>query len=150
MLTHWLWGESAMKLLAITVTLCLLACAPVVATFETDDPVQQIEGLRADQTLENTKIVTGPFYLAKKDYLKIIVSNYVNGFKEFDTTVVTSGDSVSVSIFHDSDEEAQQRANQLANRFREKIPLMLKPYQWAENITVSVTVHDDPVVNKQE
>ena len=139
-----------MKLLAFTVTLCLLASAPVVATFETEDPVQQIEDLRAAQALETTKIVTGPFYLAKKDYLKIIVSNYVNGFKEFDTTVATSGDSVSVSIFHDSNEQAQQRAHQLANSFREKIPPMLKPYQWAKNITVSVTVHDDPGVNKQE
>ena len=130
-----------MKWLALTVFLCLLASPPVAATFDTDDPLQEIEDLRAAQDLKNAKVVTGPVYLAKKDYLQLIVSSYVNGFKEFDTTVATSDDSVSVSIYYDSNQQVQQRANQLANRFREKIPQVLGDYKWAENIIVSVTVH---------
>lgn len=139
-----------MKWLALTVLFCLLASAPVIATFDTDDPLQEIEDLRAAQDLENIKIKAGPVYLAKKDYLRLIVSSYVNGFKEFDTTVATSDDSVSVSILYDSNHQERQRADRVANRFRENIPPMLESYQWAENITISVTVYGDPGRNRQE
>ena len=139
-----------MKWLAVTVLFCLLASTPVIASFETEDPLQEIEDLRAAQAVENAKIETGRIYLEKKDYLRLIVSSYVNGFKEFDTTVATFDDSVKVSIYYDSAQQNRQRADQLAKRFREKIPPMLEAYRWAENITVSVSVYGDPGWNKQE
>jgi len=128
-----------MNRLAVIALLGLLASASAVATFEVDDPVQEIEDLRAAQALENAGLIQ----LEKKDYLKLIVSSYVNGFKEFDTTVVTFDDSVRVGIYYDLNEQDPQRAEQLAKRFRENIPSMLEPYEWAENITVSVSIHGE-------
>ena len=130
-----------MKRLAVIALLGLLASTPALATFEVEDPVQEIEDLRAAQALENANINTGLIQLEKKDYLKLIVSSYVNGFKEFDTTVVTFDDSVRVGIYYDTNRQDPQRAEQLAKKFRENILSMLEPYEWAKNITVSVSVH---------
>ena len=81
--------------------------------------------------------------LEKKDYLKLIVSSYVNGFNEFDTTVVTFDDSISVGIYFDSNKQNKQRADQLAKRFRDNIPGSLEPYNWAEDIKVLVSVYEE-------
>ena len=132
-----------MKRLVLISVLSLLASSSVVATFEVDDPVQAIEDLHAAQMVENANKHTGLIQLEKRDYLKLIVSTYVNGFKEFDTTVVTFDDSVSVGIYYDSTGQDQQRADQLAKRFRENIPPMLEPYKWAKNIKVIVSVYGE-------
>ena len=139
-----------MKSLVLTVLFCLLASTPVVATFETEDPLQEIEDLRAAQYFENVKVDPSIVSLAKKDYLRLIVSSYVNGFKEFNTTVATSDESVSVSIFYDSDQQDEERVDQIANRFRKEIPPMFESYPWAKNIAVSVTVYSDPDLNEQD
>ena len=136
-----------MKWFALSVLFCLLAGTPVIASFETEDPLQEIEDLRTEQNLENAeieaenaKIGTGSIYLEKQDYLRLLVSSYVNGFKEFDTGVTTTDNSVSVSVYYDSNQQSQQKADQLAKRFREKIQQILGPYKWAENVSVIVTV----------
>ena len=81
--------------------------------------------------------------LEKRDYLLLIVGNYVNGFKEFDTSVVAFDDSVSVGIYFDSDGQDNNRADQLAERFRKQIPLMLERYEWADEIAVVVNVYNE-------
>ena len=81
--------------------------------------------------------------LEKRDYLKLIVGNYVHGFKEFDTSVVAFDDSVSVGIYFDSDEQDKSRADQLAERFRKQLPLMLERYEWADEIAVVVSVYSE-------
>ena len=81
--------------------------------------------------------------LEKKDYLKLIVSSYVNGFNEFDTTVVSFDDSLSVGIYYNSHTQDKQRADQLAQRFRENIPGLLESYKWAEDIKVLVSVYGE-------
>jgi len=132
-----------MKWLALTVLFFLLACTSALASFETDDPLQQIEDLRAEQDLKNAKIVADRVYLEKKVFLKLLVSSYVNGFKEFDTAVATTDHSVSVSIYYDISLQNQRSADQLADRFRQEIPQMLKPYRWAENVAIEVLVNAD-------
>lgn len=81
--------------------------------------------------------------LEKKDYLNLIVSSYVNGFNEFDTTIVTFDDSVSVGIYYDSNEQDESRANQLAERFRKYLPAFFEKYDWADDISVLVSVYSE-------
>ena len=81
--------------------------------------------------------------LEKRDYLNLIVSSYVNGFNEFDTTVVTFDDSVSVGIYYDTNEQDEHRANRLAERFRRYLPSMLEKYEWADDISVLVSVYSE-------
>ena len=81
--------------------------------------------------------------LAKKDYLTLIVSNYVHGFKEFETSVSCFDDSVSVGVYYDILTQSEERAKELANRFRTHIPLQLSSYDWAKNTKVIVNVYSE-------
>lgn len=87
--------------------------------------------------------IAEPIELEKSDYLKIIISNYVHGFKEFDTSVVTFDDSISVGIYYNSNKQNFSRAEQLAARFKEFLPLMLEEYDWASDISIVVNVYGE-------
>lgn len=79
----------------------------------------------------------------KSDYIKLIVSSYVNGFNEFDTSITSFNDSVSVGIYYDLSTQKKERAEQLAKRFRTQIPVMLNKYEWAKSIQVIVSVYSE-------
>jgi hypothetical protein len=79
--------------------------------------------------------------LDKKFALKVLVASYVNGFKEFDTTVVGYDDSVSIGIYVDREVQSRERASHLANRFREQVPKLLELNSWAKNVNVIVNVY---------
>ena len=132
-----------MKRLVLVFVFWQLACMPAVATFETDDPLQQIEALRATQEAENASKGTSLVTLDKRDYLKLIVGTYVNGFNEFDTTIWTSDELVKVGIYFDPDKQDEGRAGQLAEQFREQLPLILGEarYKWASDVEIEVGVH---------
>jgi hypothetical protein len=81
--------------------------------------------------------------LDKKDYITLIVSNYVHGFKEFETSVTSFEDSVSIGIYYDASTQSEVRANQLAKRFRTQVPSQLATHDWAKNIKVLVSVYSE-------
>lgn len=81
--------------------------------------------------------------LEKKDYLTLVVSNYVHGFKEFETSVTSFNDSVSIGIYYDESTQSEMRANQLAKRFRSQVPRKLSQYQWAKDIEIIVNVYSE-------
>ena len=81
--------------------------------------------------------------LEKKDYISLVVSNYVHGFKEFETSVTAFPDSVSIGVYYDSKTQSKKRANQLAERFRVQIPVKLKEYKWSKNVKVIVNVYSE-------
>lgn len=79
--------------------------------------------------------------LDKRFALKVLVASYVNGFKEFDTTVVGHDDRVSIGIYIDRESKSRERASHLANRFKEHVPKLLKLSPWAKDIKVVVNVY---------
>ena len=82
--------------------------------------------------------------LTKGDYIKLIVSNYVHGFKEFDTSVIAFDDgSISVGIYYDIKSGSVSRANQLSRRFENQIPALLSRYDWGKDITLIVSVYGE-------
>ena len=81
--------------------------------------------------------------IEQKDYLSLIVGNYVHGFKEFETSVTTSTNSVSIGIYYDISTQNKERANQLAKRFRTHVPATLNSYKWAKNIKVVINVYSE-------
>ena len=93
--------------------------------------------------LSGAPVLAEKIELEKKDYLILVVSNYVHGFKEFDTSVTTFENSVSVGIYYDLSTQDEKRAVQLANRFRENIPKMLKKYSWVKGVEVKVNVYSE-------
>lgn len=92
-------------------------------------------------------LIFSPFVISetvefdKKFALKVLVASYVNGFKEFDTTVVGHDDRVSIGIYVDSEVQSRERASHLANRFREQVPKLLELNSWAKDIKVIVNVY---------
>ena len=81
--------------------------------------------------------------LEKRDYLMLIVGNYVHGFKEFDTSVVAFDDSVSVGIYYDAETQDGNKAETLADRFRKQLPRLLAKYEWANEVTFVVNVYGE-------
>jgi hypothetical protein len=86
--------------------------------------------------------------LAKKDYIALIVGNYVHGFKDFDTDVTGFNDSVRVGIYYDLSTQSEVRANQLAKRFRSNIPNKLSTYEWAKGVEVIVNVYSEDLTGR--
>jgi len=140
-----------MKRLSFLLIYLLFASMSAVATFEVDDPTQPAAIDEAGQAIgeeggkvfysdgvSNKRSIT----LEQGDYLKLIVGNYVHGFKEFDTSVKTSGDSVRVGVYFAGDVQGRQRAEQLAERFRQQLPSILDDYKWTKEITLIVYVYD--------
>ena len=89
--------------------------------------------------------------LEKKDYLTLIVGNYVHGFKDFDTSVTASDDLVSIIVYYDNKKEVDAgifsdteqyagRIEDLAKKFQQTIPELLKKYSWAKGVTVKVSI----------
>ena len=82
--------------------------------------------------------------VTKGDYIKLVVSNYVHGFKEFDTSVIAFDDgSVSVGIYYDITSGSVSRANQLSRRFEKQVPALLSRYDWGKDISLIVSVHGE-------
>ena len=96
----------------------------------------------------STPAIAETVEVEKKDFIALIVGNYVNGFKEFDTTVMGFNDSVSVGIYYDTSTQSKSRAEQLAKRFRLHIPGKLKTYSWEKPIKVLVTVYPEQRVER--
>ncbi|MES9925253.1 MAG: hypothetical protein DBP02_01465 [gamma proteobacterium symbiont of Ctena orbiculata] len=86
--------------------------------------------------------------IEKKDYLALVVGNYVHGFKEFDTSVTTFDDSVSIGIYYDLSSQSEARANQLAERIRKQIPSKLAAYEWAKGVKVVVNIYSEDRANR--
>jgi len=91
----------------------------------------------------STSTVADQVKIETKDYLAFIVGNYVNGFNEFDTTIVALEDSVSVSIYYDVQKEG--KAMQLAARFRKQIPHLIIRYEWAKDTVVIVNAYNKSI-----
>ena len=82
--------------------------------------------------------------VTKGDYIKLVVSNYVHGFKEFDTSIIAFDDgSVSVGIYYDIKSGSVSRANQLSRRFESQIPALLSRYDWGKDISLIVKVYGE-------
>jgi len=82
--------------------------------------------------------------VSKADYIKLIVSSYVHGFKEFDTSVTTFNDgSVSVGIYYDVSTQSSSRAYQLQQRFEKQVPLLFGKYDWGKGIRLRVSVYGE-------
>lgn len=89
----------------------------------------------------STSIVADQVKIETKDYLAFIVGNYVNGFNEFDTTIVAFEKSVSVGIYYDENNQKRERAEKLADRFRKQIPYLINRYEWAKGTNLVVNVY---------
>ena len=92
----------------------------------------------ADQSLNSKGIE-----LAKKDYLAMIVCNFVYGFHKYEMSVTTTDNQVLVGIYYNSRFYVDSLPNDLAERFREEIPAILKEYEWANGVSVEVVVYGE-------
>ena len=97
----------------------------------------------ADQSLDAKGIE-----LAKKDYLAMIVCNFVYGFIKFEMSVTTTDNLVSVGVYYNSRFNADSLAYDLAEVFREEIPAILKEYEWANDVSVEVIVYGESRIRR--
>lgn len=81
--------------------------------------------------------------LEQEVLLLSIVGTYVNGFKEFDTSLVIYSDTISVDIYYDDSTQSSERAESLARRFRATIPPLLIRKGLAEGMKVTVSVYGE-------
>ena len=81
--------------------------------------------------------------LEKRDYLKLVVGNFVYGFNEFDTSVTVGEKSVNIGIYYNAEIQDKSRAETLADRFRKQLPLLLANYKWASDVDFAVNVYSE-------
>jgi len=79
----------------------------------------------------------------KKEWLEVKIGNYISGFNEFDTSIVVHNDySINIGIYYDIT-QSKDKALQLKERFEEKIPFILKQYEWAQGKTLLISVYSE-------
>jgi hypothetical protein len=79
--------------------------------------------------------------IEKSFALKMLVASYVNGFKEYDTTVVGGEGVVSIGIYVDRAGQTKEGAEALSARFKEQVPRLLKLQSWAKDTEVVVNIY---------
>ena len=82
----------------------------------------------------------------RRDYISLIVGNYVHGFNRFDTGIVSFNNSVSISIYYDENKQSRVMAERLAERFEAQIPLIFKHNGKLKDVKVIVNVYTDTFV----
>ena len=92
-------------------------------------------------TLADQPLVAKGIELSKKDYLALIVCNFVYGFMKYEMSVTTTDNLVSVGIYFNNRFYADSLAYDLAEIIREEIPEILKEYDWANDVAVEVVVY---------
>ena len=124
--------------------ICLLAAGSSDATFELEDPAQELEEFQEAKALEDASVSmkvstsAGLVQLAKRDYLKLLVGTYVNGFHQYNTTIWTSDEVVKIRIFHEPGD--QGGAEEQAEHFRDHLQMVLGDpgYPWANDVEIEV------------
>ena len=86
--------------------------------------------------------------LSKKDYLAMIVCNYVYGFNYYDTSVTTTDNLVSIGIYYNSSFYAESLPYEIAEKFRSEVPKILKEHSWANDVVVVVKVYSEPRIHR--
>jgi len=86
--------------------------------------------------------------LSKKDYLAMIVCNYVYGFNYYDTSVTTTDNLVSIGIHFNSSFYAESLPYEIAEKFRSEVPKILKEYSWANDVVVVVKVYSESLIHR--
>ena len=86
--------------------------------------------------------------LSKKDYLAMIVCNYVYGFNYYDTSVNTTDNLVSIGIYYNSSFYAESLPYEIAEKFRSEVPKILKEHSWANDVVVVVKVYSEPRIHR--
>ena len=87
--------------------------------------------------------------LAKKDYLALIVSNYVYGFNDYETSVTATDKLVSIGIYYDSQLHSETEYYEIADYFRAKIPEILKQYSWAKEVAIEVNFYPEKRITQE-
>jgi len=81
--------------------------------------------------------------ISRAEYLEWKVGAYVRGFNEFDTSVISLDNTMSIGIYYDITKQDSKRADQLKKRFEFQIRKILDKIEWGKEIKVTVTVYSE-------
>lgn len=98
-------------------------------------PINATEKGNKYNNIDSVKVI-----LDQSDYILFLVSSYVNGFKEFDTTVVSFEESVLVGIYLSNKNQSEENALILKERFEAQVPLLIQR-KLKKEIDVIVRIH---------
>ena len=78
--------------------------------------------------------------LTRKDFIELKVSSYLSGYKKFDTSVLSIGNTISVSIYL-FPEEDRKYAEVLLKKWKEQIKMMMDQYEWGKKLEVRTQIY---------
>lgn len=90
----------------------------------------------------NTPLST-PYMMSKREYLELLVGNYVHGFKEFGTSIYIlpdPDDMLYVDIYYDAKTQKKLSAMKFQRHLTKELPYVLARYEWAKDIPVEVNI----------
>jgi hypothetical protein len=119
----------AMKKLGLLLTtlLTLVFCAPGV--------------MAAKQGLDTP--LSQDYLMTRRDYLELMVGNYIHGFKRFGTTAYIlndNGDKMFIEIYYNEKTQSKIEALLFKRRLEKEMPYILEKYDWAKGVPFEVNV----------
>lgn len=90
----------------------------------------------------NTPLST-PYLMSKREYLELLVGNYVHGFKEFGTAIYIlpdPSDVLYVDIYYDVNRQKKLQAMKFQRHLAKELPYVLARYEWAKDIPIEINI----------
>lgn len=90
----------------------------------------------------NTSLST-PYLMNKREYLELLVGNYVHGFKEFGTAIYIlpdPNDVLYVDIYYDVERQKKLQAMKFQRHLAKELPYVLARYEWAKDIPIEINI----------
>lgn len=81
--------------------------------------------------------------LTKNDFLEFKIGSYINGFNEFDHSIIVGDKMVSIGIYFDNAKQNEFKARELKKRFETQIPKILEKYSWTKDYVLLVSVYGE-------
>lgn len=88
-------------------------------------------------------ILSTPYLMSKREYLELLVGNYIHGFKEFGTAIYIlpdPNDVLYVDVYYDEKSQKKLDAMKFQRHLAKELPYVLARYDWAKNIPIEINI----------
>lgn len=85
--------------------------------------------------------------LRKRDYLELMVGNYVHGFKQFGSTVYMNENTLQIDVFYGAD-QGKLKALRFKRHLEKEMPYVLNKYDWSSQIAFEISIFPEQLISQ--
>ena len=91
----------------------------------------------------NAHVLDETTNINRRDFLELVVGNYVHGFKHFGTSIYFVENKLVIEVYYDAKTQDKVSALVFKRKIEKQIPFLLQRFEWANNLQYEVEVFAD-------